>query len=839
MNRKLRGVLYGAGGALLLVVAGVLSVPLLVHPNQYRAPIAALVQNVTGRTLTIQGEVGLALFPSVEIILRDLTLANAPEFAPDPMVRVETVKVGVKFVPLLSGRVEVDRAEMSGLSLHLRRNAAGQSNWDDLVARARARADQGSGTPGEPVTPGESVTPPREIPVQAPVQAAKAVRPVGDGGGATVNPLSVGSIEVIGAKIFWRDETRGSDWQVNNLEIKTGHIIPGRPVSVSMGWRFLEEQHDLRGRADLKYQLRLASGMMWLDGLEANVRATAVHDWLKEAHARLTTDLVLNLRSATGTLANTAVTANLWSSDSWWRDVALGWRGGMELDLAQKRLMAPKSLFTAQIKANDLPPAGVQLRVNTDLVADLGTQTLQMTGLDVEGPAGTRLKGGVETAQLSSAPVTRGSLTVERFDFRTLLIALGRTIPAESDAKVYSGVDAALDFSVSGQELEISRMNVGVDDSRLTGTLGMRSSGPEVRFDWVVDTLDLDRYLPMPGEEGREPVVAPPSQESAGQGSSPSGATPAPKVEGVALAPWLTRELLVDGKVRFGRLVVARGRFTDVEGGVVAREGVLSVDPLTSALYGGRLESKARLANQEPLPVATVEATLRGVRAGPMLQEMAGQEGVSGTVDLGLRLEARGQGREALLQSMNGDLRLGVQEGVVPGMDVVGRIRNAYATFKRVRPTPAAGADETRFSEMTGTALVQNGVLTNKDLLARSPLLLVNGGGQVDFVQRRVDYQLSADVAASLQGVVPEVEKYQGLVLPLHLRGSFDSLKKFEAGSVDFSRLLTNSLRERVMDKVGEKLGEEEKGKINQGLEQLEKKLGAPVNQLLQKFLQN
>lgn len=828
MNQNLRRLIFWVGGTLFLLLGVVVVIPLVVHPNEYRAPIAALVKNVTGRTLTIQGDVGLTLFPNVGMVLRDVSLANAPEFGPDPMAQVTTVEVEVKFMPLLSGRVEVEQARMLGLSLFLHRNGAGLSNWDDLSAHLKDGTSQ-------PVAKAVVASEPADVTPKS-VNATPVVK-VAPEGELGLKELSIGGVDVVGARLYLRDESTERNYKIDNLDVKIGRVQLNRPIAVTSGFSFSEESLKLHGQADMKVQLRMIPGQVSLEGLDVNMLATAQDQRFKEAKGRFVTNVVINSGSATVVFSKTELSAHLWTTDAWLRYVALGYKGQMELDLVRQRLLIPKSLFTALIQANALPPAGVQVQVTSDLIGDWQARTLQMEDLLIEGPAGIRMNGAVKSEGLLTVPVIKGNLSVARFDFRTLLIALGRTIPASRDDKVYSGADVELDFLVSGQEMEFKQVNLGFDESRLTGNLTWNGSGPSIRFDGEVDRLDVDHYLPLlvGSEPTGETVPKEPVKATAKREAPVENALATPKEVTATPLEWLTPGLLVNGQLMIGQLVAGKGHFKDVKAVVTAKEGQMTIDPLSLALYEGQMEAKVHLDGRDQLPKLTLDHTAKGVQAGPLLQEMAGVEGVTGQGDWVMHLLAQGRNQDALTQSLNGDVRLVMADGVIPGLDVVGRIRKAYATFKRV-PLPASTVDDTQFSALTATATLTNGVLDNQDLLIQSPVLLMNGAGQVDFVQQRVDYQLKADVATALQGVVGDAQKFQGMTLPLHLRSSFDSIKKFDVGTVDFSQLATNALRERVMDRVGDKLGEEEKEKINRGLDRLEQKLGEPVNQLLRKF---
>jgi AsmA protein len=123
-----------AGGLIALIAAALLAVWLLVNPNAFKGRIASAVQESTGRQLTLTGDIKLAVFPWVALQLGPASLGNPPGFGDEPFVAFNHVAVRVKLWPLLSDRLVVDRIDLDGLDLRLRKNAQGVGNWENFGA---------------------------------------------------------------------------------------------------------------------------------------------------------------------------------------------------------------------------------------------------------------------------------------------------------------------------------------------------------------------------------------------------------------------------------------------------------------------------------------------------------------------------------------------------------------------------------------------------------------------------------------------------------------------------------------------------------------------------------
>src|ERR1700693_4205842 len=118
-----------AGGIILLIVVGLLAVWALVNPYDYKGRIAAAVKESTGRELILKGDIKLSVFPWVALELGPASLGNPPGFGAEPFLAFNRAAVRVRLFPLLAQRLEMDRIEIDGLDLRLRRNEEGTGNW--------------------------------------------------------------------------------------------------------------------------------------------------------------------------------------------------------------------------------------------------------------------------------------------------------------------------------------------------------------------------------------------------------------------------------------------------------------------------------------------------------------------------------------------------------------------------------------------------------------------------------------------------------------------------------------------------------------------------------------
>nr|PZN70225.1 MAG: hypothetical protein DIU62_00560 [Pseudomonadota bacterium] len=144
---KIIGILLGSLVG-LVVLAGV-AVWLLFDPNDYKDRISAAVQQSTGRSLSLPGELKLSLFPWIAIETGEAALGNPPGFGDEPFLTLRRAKLSVKLMPLLKKQLEIGRIEIDGLDLRLKQDAQGKGNWEDWGGdeAAAPEVDESTGGP--------------------------------------------------------------------------------------------------------------------------------------------------------------------------------------------------------------------------------------------------------------------------------------------------------------------------------------------------------------------------------------------------------------------------------------------------------------------------------------------------------------------------------------------------------------------------------------------------------------------------------------------------------------------------------------------------------------------
>ncbi len=141
--RKILGIAAAILGVLVLIL---IALPFLIPMESYRGPIADAASTATGRMVSIEGDLRLTIYPELGVSAGAVSMANAAGAREPQMVSVDNLVVGVRVMPLLSGRVEVARIVLDQPVIHLEISADGTPNWE--ISGGAAPEDQNETSDG-------------------------------------------------------------------------------------------------------------------------------------------------------------------------------------------------------------------------------------------------------------------------------------------------------------------------------------------------------------------------------------------------------------------------------------------------------------------------------------------------------------------------------------------------------------------------------------------------------------------------------------------------------------------------------------------------------------------
>jgi AsmA protein len=777
------------GVLVLLIVAALVALATLVDVDRFKPQIAVLVKNKLHRTLSIDGKLSLAVFPRIAVELPQTRLSNLG--GTQDAASLDSARIAVALLPLLSGRIEADTIRIDGLKATLERRADGSTSIDDLI---------GGGARKPPEAAGGAASPPASA-----------------GSGSGPPPFEIGGLQLTRAELTFNDRQAGASYTLAPLDLKTGRLanVAHTPVDLTVhltatkpavagdltlkGTLDIDLDHGTFGAADLDAKLK---GTLANQPVAATIKAGKLA--YDSAHGEASVeklDAQANGTFGALVLESARVVAPALAYDPVRKTLAVG---GLDASAKGQTGGNPfeATLAAPKIEASANAASGEQVRATVKLG---GAEKIDATLL-------------IETLGGTLNQMTIGKLSVKsevHQGARTIAATLDSpaTASLENQALALTRLDAAIEIDdpdlpqktikipVTGlvavdnsKQTANAKLFAAVDQSKLELSADVKGfAKPHADFDADIDRIDLDRYLPPAPKPGAAPPPAP-AEATAQTAQTKGGASGAdPKLDLSAL-----KALDLEGQVKVGALKARGLQTSNLRIGIKASGGRIDVAPITAALYGGTLNANAGVVADGNRIAA--KAALAGVAIGPLLKDMIEREPVDGHGNVNLDLTTSGPTVGALRLGLNGTASIALRDGAIKGVNVAQRIRDGQSLLNLGGTTeskPANDAEQTDFSELGASYAVHDGIATSTDIDAKSPLVRVGGTSTIDLVQQTIDTTLQVSIVGTLTGQSgKQLSDLHGVTVPVHLTGPFDEV----AYTIDWRNIATQLAKSKASD---------------------------------------
>ena len=426
-----------------------------------------------------------------------------------------------------------------------------------------------------------------------------------------------------------------------------------------------------------------------------------------------------------------------------------------------------------------------QIELQTeDRIADVGQIRIDI--LDVT------VNADVEPFSYADSPKPSAAIQIDAFSPRSLMQQLSIEAPETADSDALGRMMLSANMVVTDRTIRLSGLTLEVDDTTLTGGLVIpRDSGGRFDIDLAADEIDLNRYM--------EPAT--------GADASTRG-----EEVPVEIPVDLLRSINVRGDLTVARGTLGRMQFDTVKVSLNLANGQLRLHPMSAQFFDGSYEGDIRINAAANVPVLSVNERIQNVSLGALALAMFEQEKVTGQINGSFRLEGRGNDMAEIQKTLAGNMSFVLSDGAWEGGDVWYELRRARALFKKEAPPEPTLPARTRFSEVSATGIVSDGVMQNDDFRAELPFMQLTGRGTVDFPTATIDYSLSGRVLEKPEfagdATAEEIKDLTQAVIPLKITGPLAS-PKF---AIDFGALIRERAEEEIKKRVLDKLlgGDEE-----------------------------
>jgi AsmA protein len=443
MNKIVKYGLLGAGAVVGVAAVGAVYIAATFNPNDYKLQIIQTVKESKQRTLHLDGDIKLTFFPSLGANLGKVALSEYK--SEQPFASVETVRVSLALIPLLTKQLVVNEVLVSGLKATLIKHKDGTTNIDDLLSKDAKQPDS-----------------------KQPVK------------------FDIASVAVEKTNLTYRDEGTGAQYAIKELNLNTGRIASGVPgkVKLSVGVQANQPKMDVTLQLASKLTFDLDKQLYQLADMDLQINGAA----LDMSSLKLKAD-----GDASANLATLEYGANKLKLNA----TGLKGKDAFEATLDAPALRLTKDKFS-----------GDKLTLNAKLDGALGNIVAALSMPDLSGNAQAfkvsaltldmDVKQAGQAFKVKLASPLSGNFEAKQFNLSNLTLGVNAT----GDKLPNKSVSSELKGSV---RLEANRVQAnlagGLLQSQVKARIGVNNfSNPSINFDVDVDQFDADLYLPKKAE---------------------------------------------------------------------------------------------------------------------------------------------------------------------------------------------------------------------------------------------------------------------------------------------------------------------------------------------------
>lgn len=451
MKLFIKLILGSIGLVIVAAVAAVIMVATL-DPNEHKDWIAEKVEERTGRSFHLDGDIAISYYPWLGLEARKVALGNAQGFDGDTMFRAEYLKLRIKLMPLLRDQYEIDTVSVHGLALNLARNSEGRTNWDDLVS---AEKDD-------------------------------------DAAAFPVAAVVLGGVDIQDAELKWVDLQNDKDYLLSKINISTDALVYGEPIKLQldMNARSKTPAIDSTVRLDgtIAYDIDTQRYDLNPLALEAVLRSENIPGG--ETTAKFNAAIALDLDEDTADISALELDA-------------LGTRIRGSFQAAKIQTPEPAVRATIEVEGDDIArlfkvaeiePLATQLAslaqrsftLITRFDADMERGDVDVPELDLN-MLGATVKGDIKGRNvLSETPGFQGQLNARGPDLPTLLQVIGQVQGGKKSPLVSYGkqlgrlkgkafiIDADFDADLKSGDIKVPALNIDTLGLKLAANLNAR-----------------------------------------------------------------------------------------------------------------------------------------------------------------------------------------------------------------------------------------------------------------------------------------------------------------------------------------------------------------------------
>ncbi|MFK5915242.1 MAG: AsmA family protein [Woeseiaceae bacterium] len=484
-----------------------------------------------------------------------------------------------------------------------------------------------------------------------------------------------------------------------------------------------------------------------------------------------------------------------------------------------KQLVLMDTTITSQLKlASSTSLLSPELR--SELIQiNLNKQTLNIKQLHIL-ENDINIKARISAQNILTQPQFNTHINIPSFNPRSLSTRFNITLPKMASSTALTKLSSSFDVKGNLNKILLSNMTLQLDSTQLKAKANIQLEPLYANATVSIDKINIDSYLP-PESKPTKGNKKPDNKNKTNRSTAEAALIPLALLNAVNL----------DADIKIGQLQIKNTHWEKLHLVSHSKQGNLRIKPLT--LHGYNATINSDLAIQTKKQTASLQAYLniQNIQAGKLLNDFIKKDKLKGLASIKANISTQGITLSQIKKHLNGKLKIQLRDATLKGFDIHHQQKVLEAKLKRKTPPPVPKNAATKIANLTASAIIKNGILTNKDLRAATPLSRIIGHGKVDLVKEKINYVASVKFTSSTS--IAAKKRFEDMtVIPLGIliSGSFDK----PSIDVDYKKAL-NAVFKKELKKQQNKV----KAKINNELKKKEQKMKDDLKKKLENKLKN
>ena len=242
-------------------------------------------------------------------------------------------------------------------------------------------------------------------------------------------------------------------------------------------------------------------------------------------------------------------------------------------------------------------------------------------------------------------------------------------------------------------------------------------------------------------------------------------------------------------------LRVDRFRFAPASVGVILTNGVLTTGLVRTGTYSGQIQGTLVVDASQAEPSHALRIDLTGVRALPLLSDVASFDGIDGSMQAKIDARGRGTNPRAIMSTLHGAVDLSVQDGELRSVNIAKMIR--FVAAGTLSGWQENKAEKTDLTQLSAFFRLEGGKASTDNLRLLGPLVRVTGAGTADLAAKTLQFRVEPKLVLSLEGQGGAADPI-GIGVPVVVQGPWGAPRIYPevAGILDNPEAAYAKLRE-------------------------------------------